>query len=100
MNVDTETLNRAMASNPEEYDEQAAELLLIIKLYAKDLLDASDIIEKQNAMLREMHRTLKVFSTGACFCECGIDNPMMAGKHTKLCIDTKALLEKSKEFAE
>jgi hypothetical protein len=60
MNVDIETLNRVMDSNPEEYDEQAAGLLLIIKLYAKDLLDARDIIEKQKAMLRDMREVMKL----------------------------------------
>jgi hypothetical protein len=89
--VDTETLNRVMASNPEEYDEQAAELLLIIKLYAVDLLDARDIIEKQKVMLQEMREGLVVplWYNTECKCEACFDH------REKI----SALLEKCKEFA-
>lgn len=58
----------------------------------KDILDDRELI-------KEMREALKGFSKGTCFCECGIDNPMLIGKHDQNCLRTNAILEKSKGYA-
>ncbi len=40
----------------------------------------------ENQKLREL---LQKNKTGDCWCPCGIDNPMMGGKHSDLCIEIK-----------
>ena len=45
---------------------------------------------KYSQKLREL---LEKKKTGDCWCQCGIDNPMMGGKHSDLCIEIKETLE-------
>lgn len=37
---------------------------------------------------------IRKLRTGDCWCECGIDNPMMGGKHTALCLEIQKLIGK------
>jgi hypothetical protein len=40
---------------------------------------------------------LERLKTGACWCEVGIGNPMLAGRHAQVCLDVQAALRPSGE---
>jgi hypothetical protein len=42
---------------------------------------------------KRLRDLLKRNKTGDCWCECGIDNPMVGGKHSALCLEIKKELE-------
>lgn len=43
----------------------------------------------------DLLEALKGLIRGSCFCECGIDNPMMRGKHSSACIAAQAAIAKA-----
>ena len=51
-------------------------------------------LEKENENLKQLIDNLK---TGSCFCQAGIDNPMMHGNHSDFCNDMQSLLPKEEE---
>lgn len=76
-----------------EDDAQRGRLSCKIKAeHFLELLPKVEQLEQQNNELLETIINLK---TGDCFCQCGIDNPMMS-KHSLLCKNTIDLIEKTK----
>ena len=47
------------------------------------------------AATSDMYEALKGLRRGSCFCECGIDNPMMRGRHTAACIAAQSAIAKA-----
>ena len=45
----------------------------------------------------KMRKALKGLKRGECFCECGLDNPMMAGAHSKECQAARAAIKAAEE---
>jgi hypothetical protein len=48
----------------------------------------------------ELLEALKGMMRGDCFCECGIDNPMMDGKHSEACIKAREAIAKAEGNAD
>jgi len=63
-----------------------------IRNLSADLLEARELI-------KEMREALTGFNIGTCFCDCGIDNPMMSGKHTSQCIHARDILDRTKDYS-
>jgi hypothetical protein len=48
--------------------------------------------DESAARIKELEEALKGLRRGDCFCEAGIDNPMMGGKHSEECLRAKSAL--------
>lgn len=62
----------------------------VYKFVLKDLLPH---VEDQDKLFYEAIDIIKMFKTGDCFCEKGIDNPMIK-THSEQCIKIKEFLDK------
>ena len=57
--VTNETLSYVMSADMNEYDAQGKLVLLVAKEYGADLLDARELIDKQEALIKEMREELE-----------------------------------------
>jgi len=48
--------------------------------------------DESAARIKELEEALRGLKRGDCFCECGINNPMMGGKHSDACLQAQAAL--------
>lgn len=59
---------------------------------AANVADAVQVAVYKADRIGKLEQALQTLRTGDCWCECGIDNPMMRGEHSEACKTVQNIL--------